>query len=203
MRFGVVTSVFISVGLAAGSSAARAEAPPDRVKAQIAGAVLAAPEEMREGAAVYAYDEKGELFLARKGANELVCLASDPTETSFKASCYHRDLEPFMARGRELRREGVDRDELQARRYREIESGELSMARGPRTLHVLTGRSFDAKRGTVEAPHRRWVIYIPFATPESIGLSSKPHPHDPWLMFPGTAGAHIMITPPKPKTDAE
>ena len=168
------------------------------VESQIAGAVLAAPEAARDGAAVYAYDEDGALSLARKGTNHMVCLAAPPDRKGFKAACYHKDLEPFMARGRELRREGVSGEAYHATRYEEIESGELPMARGPRTLHILEGESFDPKTGEVASPYRRWVVYIPFATPESTGLSSKPNPDGPWLMFPGTAGAHIMITPPKP-----
>jgi hypothetical protein len=41
------------------------------------------------------------------------------------------------------------------------------------------------------------VIYLPFATAESTGLSLKASPGAPWLMYPGTAGAHIMINPPR------
>ena len=46
----------------------------------------------------------------------------------------------------------------------------------------------------------RWVIYTPYATPESTGLSTKMTENAPWLMDEGTAGAHIMITPPRPKS---
>jgi hypothetical protein len=45
----------------------------------------------------------------------------------------------------------------------------------------------------------RWVIYVPFATAETTGLSTKPVENGPWLMDPGTPGAHIMITPTRPK----
>ena len=38
----------------------------------------------------------------REGKNELICLASDPNGKRFSVACYHRDLEPYMARGREL-----------------------------------------------------------------------------------------------------
>jgi hypothetical protein len=40
------------------------------------------------------------------------------------------------------------------------------------------------------------VVYVPYATPESTGLSTTPGTA-PWLMYPGTPGAHIMISPPK------
>jgi hypothetical protein len=46
--------------------------------------------------------------------------------------------------------------------------------------------------------HFRYVLYVPYATFESTGLPAKPSvPGMPWLMDPGTYGAHIMITPPK------
>jgi hypothetical protein len=46
----------------------------------------------------------------------------------------------------------------------------------------------------------RYVIYIPFATPESTGIPLKPlTPGGPWIMNPGTHRAHIMINPPRPE----
>ena len=45
--------------------------------------------------------------------------------------------------------------------------------------------------------YTRWVIYMPFATPDSTGLSLTPMPGGPWLMYPGKH-AHIMINPPRP-----
>ncbi|MEM9114875.1 MAG: hypothetical protein AAGD10_15085 [Myxococcota bacterium] len=171
------------------------------VESQIAGALLAAPEDMRAEATVMAYASEGELEVVRNGSNTLICLASPPTKPSFQAACYHRDLEPFMARGRALRKEGVTGEENKQQRWKEVESGALPMPRAPRTLHVLVGSSFDPKTKTVADPYRRWVVYIPFATASSTGLSTKPSLGVPWLMHPGTAGAHIMITPPRTKAE--
>lgn len=174
-----------------------ADVPPPET--QIAGAVLAAPAELREGAAVLGYDAQGKPARLREGKNELICLASDPAKPAFNVACYHRDLEPFMARGRELLAQkvtGAKRNEI---RFKEIADGTLKMSREPRTLYVLTGTGFDASTGKVKDSYLRWVIYVPFATPETTGLSTKASDGAPWLMSPGTAGAHIMISPPKPK----
>lgn len=73
---------------------------------QIKTALLAAPEEMKEGAMVYGYDEKGEFIILRKGTNELICLADDPKSPGFNTSCYYKDLDIFMERGRQLKNEG-------------------------------------------------------------------------------------------------
>jgi hypothetical protein len=174
---------------------AAADIPPAQV--QIAAAVLAAPVELREGAAVLGYDAQGGRVWLREGKNEMVCLATDPTKTAFNVACYHKDLEPFMARGRELLAQkvtGAKRNEI---RFKEVEDGKLALPREPRTLYVLTGTSFDNASGKVQDPYLRWVIYVPFATPESTGLSTKGSDGAPWLMSPGTAGAHIMISPPR------
>jgi hypothetical protein len=164
---------------------------------QIAGAVLAAPAELREGAAVMGWDASGKLVKIREGKNDLICLATDPSKPTFNVACYHKDLEPYMARGRELVAQKVTGAKRAEVRNKEVEDGTLSMSKAPRTLYVLTGKSFDAATGKVEQAYLRWVLYVPFATPESTGLSTKGSDGAPWLMAPGTAGAHIMISPPK------
>lgn len=166
---------------------------------QVAGAVLAAPPELREGATVIGFNPKGEQVTIREGKNEMVCLATDPTKTAFNVACYHRDLEPFMARGRELLAQKVTGPKRNEIRFKEVEDGKLKMPREPRTLYVLTGTAYDAASGKVQDSYLRWVIYVPFATPQSTGLSTKASESAPWLMSPGTAGAHIMISPPKVK----
>jgi hypothetical protein len=187
-RFLVSAVLFTSI-------AAAAYVPPPDV--QIAGAVLAAPTDLRDGAAVLGYNAQGQLIKLREGKNELICLASDPSKKSFNVACYHKDLEPYMARGRELSAQKITGRERYEIRWKEIADGKLTMPREPRTLYVLTGASFDASTGKVTDPYRRWVIYFPYATPESTGLSTRPSENAPWLMFPGTAGAHIMINPKK------
>lgn len=177
------------------STLAASEAPPP--EAQIAAAILAAPAELREGAAVLGYNAKGELVTLREGKNELICLASDPAKSAFSVACYHRDLEPYMARGRELLKQKITGQQRNDIRWKEVAEGKLLLSREPRTLYVLTGAGFDAASGKVSDPYLRWVIYVPYATPQSTGLSTKSSDSAPWLMSPGTAGAHIMISPPK------
>lgn len=187
------TLAICAVVLAA--TAAAADAPSAEV--QISAATLAAPSDLRAGAAVLGYNPKGELVTLREGKNELICLASDPNKSAFSVACYHKDLEPYMARGRELTAQKVTGQKRNEIRWKEVADGTLKLPHEPRTLYVLTGTGFDASTGKVADAYLRWVIYVPFATPESTGLSTKPSDGAPWLMFPGTAGAHIMINPPK------
>jgi len=177
-----------------------ADIPPTDV--QIAGAVLAAPAESRPGAAVIGRNAEGKQVTIREGKNNMVCLATDPAKPTFNVACYHKDLDPFMARGRELTAQKVTGAQRVDARFKEIADGKLVMPKEPRTLYVLTGDSFDAAAGKVVNSYLRWVVYTPYATAESTGLSTKAAEGVPWLMSPGTAGAHIMISPPKPKAVA-
>jgi hypothetical protein len=164
---------------------------------QIASAVLAAPEEMRADATVLGYGADGKLTTLRKGSNELICLADDPKDNRFSTACYHKDLEPFMARGRELAAQGIAGNERNEKfRWKEVAEGKLKMPREPRMLYVLSAKGYDAASSKAIESSVRWVIYVPFATAASLGLSTKAKRGEPWLMDAGTAGAHIMITPP-------
>lgn len=166
---------------------------------QIKVAVMAAPAEMRDGAMVYGYNAKGELVVLRKGVNKLICLGDDPKQAGINVSAYHVDLEPFMARGRELKTAGKTFQEIFDMREAEVKAGKLKMPANPSTLNVYTADEFDVATGTAKNGYLRWVVYIPYATTESTGLPLKPtFPGEPWIMDPGTHRAHIMISPPKP-----
>jgi hypothetical protein len=168
----------------------RCEAQIPDTEQQIAEAVLPLDEADREGATVLGYNTDGELITIKKGTNAQICLADDPLKEGFSVACYHKDLEPFMARGRELRAQGKDRGEVEQIREAEAKSGQLKMPEGSSTLAVLSGSG-------KEQANIRYVVYIPWATAESTGLPTKPMvAGGPWIMFPGSYRAHIMISPP-------
>jgi hypothetical protein len=183
---------------AAPAAVAAAPVAPPPAAEQIAAAVLAAPADRRAGAGVLGYDEKGVLVTLRESTNDQVCLADNPKDTGFNVACYHKDLEPFMTRGRALAAEGVKTADREDVRAKEIAAGTLKMSKEPRALCVITGTRFDAATGTIAEAYTRWVVYTPFATPESTGISLTPVPGGPWLMYPGKGTAHIMINPARP-----
>ncbi|MFB0908033.1 MAG: hypothetical protein ACJA1O_001324 [Spirosomataceae bacterium] len=159
------------------------------INMQIEQAIKAAPEEDKADAIVMGYNDSNELIIIRQGTNKMICLSDNPQKPGFDAACYHEDLEPFMARGRELKLAGKSFQEIFDIREVEAKSGELKMPAKPVTLHILNGKT------EAEASYR-WVVYIPFATAESTGLPLKPIvPGAPWIMNPGTHRAHIMISP--------
>lgn len=190
----------VALALAGLSTQAQTNIPSSEV--QIKAAVLAAPAEKQENATVLGYNPEGELIVLRKGTNEMICLADDPNKDGFSAACYHRDLNPYMARGRKLKSAGKTTEEIFDTREKEAKNGKLAMPKEASALYVYSApeENFNRETGEVKNGYLRYVVYIPYATAESTGLPLKPETAGmPWIMHPGTHGAHIMISPPMDK----
>jgi hypothetical protein len=185
----------VLVGASATACGAQRPAPPPAAQ-QIAEAVTALPKEMRAGAAVLGYSAKGKFVSLREGTNDMICLAPDPAARKFHSACYHKAMEPFMARGRELRAQGVKEAQVDTVRFAEVKAGTLTMPTRAAMLYQIFGGTFDPATGQVTGGTRLFVTYIPFATSATTGLSSNPSDKAPWLMYPGTPKAHIMFPVP-------
>lgn len=172
---------------------AQAVLPVDQ---QLASAVLPLPAEMREGAGVMGYKAPGKLELLRPVKNGMLCLADDPTDDRFHVACYADTIDPFMERGRELRRQGVTGAKVDTMRFADIRSGKLKMPEKPAALYQITApkNGYNPATRSITGGTSSMVVYVPFATGESTGLSTKPSNTSPWLMLPGTPKAHIMFT---------
>jgi hypothetical protein len=162
-----LAAVIMTMGALAVPAAAQQAWSDLSAEMQIRLAIQAAPAEMREGATVQGYDASGTFVTLREGANDLVCMAPSPT--------------------------GQERTQ---KRWDEFTAGTLPIPYGS-VNYILHGTGFDPNTGDVTDPYLRWTIYTPNATPESTGISAMPSNGGPWLMFPGTPGSHIMITPPR------
>lgn len=168
-------------------------------ESQIKTALYAAPENEKEGATVIGFQEDGSTVVLRRGTNDLVCLADNPHNSGISSACYFKDLEPFMARGRELTLEGKTTAETREIRGKEIKAGRIKMPEaGMVYVYSTKDESYNFDTGEIKEGDMRYVIYMPYATTTSTGFSDKPSaPGMPWLMDPGTHRAHVMITPPK------
>jgi len=176
--------------------AAKKELPSAAI--QIKTALLAAPPEKRDNCKVLGYSPDKQLMVLKEGNNEMICLADNPDEPGFSVACYVRDLEPFMQRGRELRKQGITGQQLIDEREKEVNAGTLQMPKQPAALYVYSAdeKDFNPATGEVKNGYLRYVIYIPYATAASTGLPEKPSaPGMPWIMNPGKYTAHIMINP--------
>ena len=158
---------------------------PSLAKAQsieesIAEAVLAAPASLRNGATVIVRDPRGIPKVVRQGTNTLVCEPDGP-QSGFAVECYHESFKPVMDWTYKRLAEGV-------RSFAEM------FADGGPDVNIAPGSMQYALVGpSREQAVQRMQIKVPYATSESTGLSTTERPNGPWLMWAGTAAAHIMF----------
>lgn len=182
--------------IAALLAAAPAAAQTLTKEQQVAAAVLAAPEDTRAAATVLGFDTAGRFVTLRSGTGDMVCHTDDPNAEGFEVSCFHRSILPYLSRGRELRADGLAADAVRNTRFKEMDDRKLGLPDAGATQYILTG-TWDAATGQLRNQYLRWVIYTPYATPQTTGLSTRGGESVPWLMGAGTAGSHIMIVPPR------
>jgi hypothetical protein len=159
---------------------------------QIAEAVNPLNEADRAAATVMGYRTGTTLEVLRQGTNQYICLADSPTDQRFQVSCYHKDLDPFMARGRELAAQGKDMEQRRKMRIAEIEAGTLPMPKRASLISLYGIGDLDSS-GRPDSVFTLRVLYLPYATAEETGLDEHPSRTSPYLMGAGTPWAHLMI----------
>jgi hypothetical protein len=156
----------------------------------IAKALSPLPEDLRSDATVYTYDEAtGERITLKEGTNHVECR---PTDAEGFTRC-----NPIYLRGRndlsaKLQAQGLEGDALTAALQEAEDEGRIA----PRRFGSLSYRRFD----TPDRIQYLFVVSLPNATPESLGMPTGPQRDNalagrgtPWMMRPGTPGAHLMI----------
>ena len=148
---------------------------------KIAQALLPLPEDLKGGAAIIEYDEKtGDRVVLRAGTNFVECT---PKDKDGFAWCYNKVTAPRRDMTAKLRAQGQSDKEV--------------------TEGIQAAMKDGRRKPPPDDPGRiklLWVVSVPGATPESIGVSTESQRDAalkgngrPWLMLPGTPGAHIMI----------
>ncbi len=201
-RFHLIAAVLVLPAVACTQKPAPAAPPPPSVAPQtlpadqqIALAVLPLPKEFRADASVLGFDASGKLVTLRQGTDHMICLVGDLKGDGFHPACYQDGMEPFMARGRELRGEGVKN--VDSARFAEVKTGKLKVPTQAAALWAMDGpwSGVNAAAGTVtSAVKLRYSVYMPFATAASTGMPDQVISNGPWLMDAGTPKAHIMFT---------
>ena len=160
------------------------------VEAQIAEAVTILPEDLRPGATVVTYDAAtGARKVLRAGTNFVEC---QPRMADGFERCYHKSLAPRRDLEAKLRAQKKSDEEIQQAVQMAIKAGTLP----PPPKAMMSYRGFDKS----DRIQNLWVMSVPNATPESVGVSTASQRDAaiagkglPWMMLPGTPGAHIMI----------
>ncbi len=163
-------------------------ASPDE---QIAQATTPLPEDLRAAATVVVYDTAtGERRVLRQGTNTLECEPENPRDGFTR--CYSNVNRPRRELEEKLRAEKKSDKEIQEAVGAAIKSGTLKVPPTGTMSYRLSN-----KDGVIK---KLWVVSVPYATPEMLGVSTVSQRDAalkgqgiPWMMLPGTAGAHIMI----------
>jgi hypothetical protein len=201
MRYGLGSFVAVAIcAISANAQTAALAVHYPSADRQIASAASALPDPLQKGAKVLGYNEAGKLVTLREGTNDMVCVADDPSAKQFHVACYHKSLEPFMARGRELHALKKTREAIDSVRMRDIRTGRYTMPSRPAALYQYFAPrdSVDSQTGSVKGAQYLYVVYTPYATYKTTGITESPLEGGPWIMFPGKPWAHIMIAPQKP-----
>jgi hypothetical protein len=157
---------------------------------EITQATLPLPEDLRAGATVYKYDAAtGERKVLRQGTNQVEC---QPRGDDGFTWCYNKSTAARRDHAAKLRAQKMDEKAIQVAMAEATKKGEIP----EQPFGVMTYR-LCGKRDRIQL---LWVLSVPNATPESIGVTTASAREDalelrgtPWLMLPGTPGAHIMI----------
>lgn len=166
------------------------------IDARIAEAVQILPSDLRAGATVVSYDTAtGARRVLREGTNFLECQPRDPADGF--ARCYHKMFGPRRDLEAKLEAEKKTEAQIGEAVAAAVKAGTLP----PSPPGMMSYRDYD-KRDRIQD---LWVMSLPNATPESVGVSIESQRSAalegrglPWMMLPGTPGAHIMI-PINPK----
>lgn len=189
-----VSGVLAVTALASGAQTVSYPSPAR----QIAEAVSPLPEQQQAGARVLGHDAKGKLVVLRQGSNDFTCIADDGVSKQYHVACYHKSLEPFMAKGRELHALKMSREAIDSVRGADIKAGRYSMPSKPAALYqyYASRDSVDAS-GSVKGASYLYVVYTPYATAKTTGITENPIDGGPWIMYPGKPWAHLMVAPQK------
>src|SRR5690349_6956257 len=167
--------VLLTLSIVSGAAGAQTitYASPQR---QIAAAVSTLPVPLPANATVLGFNSSGKLVTLRKGSNDMICLADDPTQKQFHVACYHRSLEPFMSRGRELHARKMSREGIDSVRLADIKSGRYSMPSKPAALYQYFAPrdSVNPTTGVVNGATYLYVVYLAYATPATTGITANP-----------------------------
>ncbi len=158
--------------------------------ARVAEALKPLPEDLKAGATVVAYDAaSGARQVLRQGTNQIEC---QPKATDGFVRCYNTILAP--------------RRDLEAKLHAQKKSDAdiaAAVAEGQKAGTIPKPQFGTMSYRYSDDPKRiklLWVMSVPNATPESLGVSTTSQRDaalkgagQPWMMLPGTPGAHIMI----------
>lgn len=183
---------------AAGSHAAPAVPellPRDQ---EIALALSAAPDHLREGAAVWVLEKSG-FVKVRESRNGFGCIVNRDHPLNRKPTCYDAEgvatIVPKVLRVGELLMQGKPLREIDAEIAEGFRAGKFISPRRPGVAYMLSGdiRRFDASSGSIVSFPPHVMFYAPNLTNEDIGSKGDGSDGLPFIAYQGPQGFMIMM----------
>ena len=179
-----VTAIVLSAPLAGFAQ------PAATADQQIANATHILPAHLQAGATVVTYDAAtGARKVLRQGTNFVEC---QPKMADGFERCYHKAFAPRRDFEAKLRAQKKSDEDISKAVAAAVKDGTLPQP--PKAM--MSYRGFDK----TDRIQNLWVMSMPNATPEAVGVSTESQRDAalaghglPWMMLPGTPGAHIMI----------
>ena len=186
MKAFIGAAALVALMSPAAASQAGAQSNDDKIKE----AVQPLPDDLKAGATVVSYDERtGDRVVLRQGTNFIEC---QPKAKDGFVRCYNKVLAPRRDMEAKLRAQGKADKEVTEAIQAALKDGRLK----PPPFGTISYRYSDDP-GRIKL---LWVVSVPNATPEQLGISTASQRDaalkgngKPWMMLPGTPGAHIMI----------
>ena len=175
-------SLFVALGALTIATSAFAQANPDVDKA-----LLAAPANQKEAAAVIKWKADGTYDTLKPGTNRLVCYdqSAQPTEQPFSVQCTSVENLKRVAQNKKFETE-PDR----AKRQATIDAADKD---GTREKPEYGSVFFNFSGADQATARKHMTIATPGATTASTGLPDNNKMGGAWIMGAGTSGAHIMV----------
>jgi len=165
------------------SSAAPAQTPND----PIATPLLAAPANLREGAAVIKWKDDFTYDTLKAGTNKLVCYdrSGKPLQQPFSVECTMVGNLPRVAQSMKFEAVG---DRAKANVL--IEAAEKD---GTRIKPEFGSVFYNQNGPSREQMRPHTTVALPFATTKTLGLPENGQSGGAWIMNAGTSTSHLMI----------
>ena len=154
----------------------------------IARALLAAPANLQDEAAVITFDGNGEIEVIREGSNGLMCWNSSNEpgrQGNWTSQCTSELNRDRVEQNHQFSQRGATPEAIQAL----FDEAELD---GSRAVAAY-GTMFYHWRGDAETGGSHTNIAVPFATEANSGIPESRRNDAMWIMGGGSSGAHLMI----------
>ena len=184
-----MSKLTITLGLLTAGLLASSQVAAQSDAATIAKAVSPLPQDLRADATVYTYDDNGNRVTLKVGSNHVECQPTDEEGFTRCGPVSQRARRDLQAK---LSAQGLEGDELQMAMQKAEDEGSIPA----RKFGTLSYRRFD----TPDRIQYLMVVSLPNASAEELGMPVGPQRDNalagmgtPWMMRPGTSGAHLMI----------